>query len=131
MAEFTEVCRQAIRKAQESGANGHKPNFVKLYISAIKTNVEHEGSVVTTPEELEAAIMGWATENPEVKYPSWDEAWKQAFPNNKGTPCPMCFDRKYKPTDGCGSCKECKKRPIPAGIAEMLNIELEGGEENG
>ena len=74
-------------------------------------------------EYIEEKIMDWAAEHPELRYPSWHEAWKQLFPDGQGSPCPTDYGMKYEP-EWCGSndCKKCKGRPIPADIAEKLGI---------
>jgi hypothetical protein len=79
--------------------------------------------------EIEHIVMDWAAKNPEPRYPSWHEAWKQLFPDGQRTPCPGCCGKKYAP-EWCGQeeCGECKNRPIPAEIAEKLGIKPIGGE---
>lgn len=74
-------------------------------------------------QALESAIMDWAKENPELVYPSWEEGWKQIFPDALCTPCPANYGKKYKNTSCASvSCERCRERPIPAEIAEKLGI---------
>lgn len=123
MAEFTEVCRQAIRWAKTIEDPNSPAERVSLCISMNGRVVKcSDGVAADTPEEMEARIMQWATEHPEPRYPTWHEAWKQLFPNGQGSPCPATYDMKYA-LEQCGeTCYGCKNRPIPADIAEKLNI---------
>lgn len=75
-------------------------------------------------QKLENVIMDWAKEHPEPVYPSWDEGWKQIFPDALCTPCPANYGKKYKNTSCASvvSCERCRERPIPAEIAEKLGI---------
>ena len=132
MAEFTEVCKQAFRKAEaESGA---KPHYAFLFVSATGTNVvAHTGELAVPPEKLEADIMQWAAEHPEPRYPTWDEWFKITFPDSEYThcPCPNVFYRICNPTAYHGEveCYQCRNSPIPAYIAEKLGIKPIGGNE--
>lgn len=62
-------------------------------------------------------------EHPEPVYPSWEEGWKQLFPESSGTPCPANYGKKYR-NICCVNvlCVNCKQRPMPAEIAEKLGI---------
>ena len=135
MASFNEVCKQALRMAEaESKKDGCRPKYVALYIAVDGTYVLSDGGTAVTAEELEKTIMKWAAEHPELKYPSWIEAWKQAFPDtDKIPPCPRYFmsEEKYKRIctlyDNCG---DCKNSPIPADIAKALNVKAIEGCKN-
>lgn len=74
-------------------------------------------------QKLESIATDWAKEHPELVYPSWDEGWKQIFPDALCTPCPANYGGKYK-NISCASvsCERCRERPIPAEIAEKLGI---------
>lgn len=81
------------------------------------------------PAEAEAVIMKWASENPEPVYPSWEDAWKQLFPNacyvTQGvdkSPCPNFFVQEHCHTAYPYGCGDCRKQPIPADIAKKLGI---------
>lgn len=120
MAEFTEVMRQAKRICTVHGgicsyrccplANGKK----------CRLNVNLDGEDYN---ELERIIMDWATKHPEPVYPSWEEGWRQLFPDAKYTPCPNSFGHKYMVRD-CKYliCTDCKSNPMPAEVAEKLGI---------
>lgn len=86
---------------------------------------------ISEDKNVERIVMGWAKENPEPRYPSWHEAWKQLFPDGQGSPCPAAYAMKHEP-EWCGSndCKRCKERPIPADIAEKLGIKPIGGKND-
>lgn len=131
MAEFQEVVRQIKRMCTKQNycyecpmrvitcANGgNKP------LSCIAAVCDDE------VERLEKIVMDWAAAHPEPRYPSWNEAWKQLFPDGQKTPCPGCCGRKYAP-EWCGheECGKCKDRPIHADIAEKLGIKPIGGKE--
>ena len=119
MAEFTEVMRQAKRICTVHGgicsyrccplADGEK----------CRLNVNLDGEDYN---ELERIIMDWATKHPEPVYPSWKEGWKQLFPNGIDTPCPSEYDAKYGHDCSKLSCLNCKRRSIPAEVAEKLGI---------
>lgn len=119
MAEFTEVMRQAKRICTVHGgicsyrccplANGKK----------CRLNVNLDGEDYN---ELERIIMDWATKHPEPVYPSWEEGWRQLFPNGIDTPCPSEYDAKYGHDCVKLSCLNCKRRSMPAEVAEKLGI---------
>lgn len=77
--------------------------------------------------KIEKYVMDWAKENPEIVYPSWEDAWKQIFPNGIDVPYPSEYDKKYGIDCFKFSCKNCKKRPIPAEIAGKLGIRPKEG----
>ena len=120
MAEFTEVMRQARRLCEEQqnidfcvrcpmqGKDG-------CMVVADAENIDYV--------EVERKIMDWAKEHPEPVYPSWEEGWRQLFPDAKYTPCPNIFGHKYMVRD-CKYliCTDCKSNPMPAEIAEKLGI---------
>lgn len=75
--------------------------------------------------EIEEIITDWAESHPELKYPSWKEAWKQLFPEAiSGVPCPKHFidERRFDGMCIGVECTECLEKPIPADIAEALGI---------
>ena len=119
MAKFTEVMRQAKRICTVHGgicsyrccplADGEK----------CRLNVNLDGEDYN---ELERIIMDWAAKHPEPVYPSWKEGWKQLFPNGIDTPCPSEYDAKYGHDCSKLSCLNCKRRSIPAEVAEKLGI---------
>ena len=119
MAKFTEVMRQA-RRMCETFCDG---NCSKCPIGNAKAL---ECGITPTSEmdckEAERRVMQWAAEHPEPVYPSWEEGWKQLFPNGIDVPCPSEYDAKYGIDCFKFSCKSCKKRPIPAEIAGKLGI---------
>lgn len=119
MSEFTEVMRQA-RRMCETFCDG---NCSKCPIGNAKAL---ECGITPTSEmdckEVERRVMQWAAEHPEPVYPSWEDAWKQIFPNGIDVPCPSEYDAKYGIDCFKFSCKSCKKRPIPAEIAVKLGI---------
>ena len=67
--------------------------------------------------------MKWAAEHPEPVYPSWEDGWRQIFPEALGTPCPANYGKKHR--NNCCSnvlCVNCIQRPMPAEVAEKLGI---------
>lgn len=126
MAEFTEVCRQALRMLRElSEGRGGKPSRMELYIAAdggVKLGNGLNAEIGTaTAEDIEKIIMEWAAEHPEPVYPTWDE-WNRAnFPKAARPICMLNFTGR----GACvkwDSCCECQKQRIPADIAEKLGI---------
>jgi hypothetical protein len=83
--------------------------------------------------EIERIVMDWAKENPELRYPTWNEWYKATFPNSNyhTIPCPSMFYKICETSNYHGEveCYECKNQPIPADIAEKLGIKPIGGEE--
>lgn len=75
-------------------------------------------------KEAEQVILDWAKAHPEPVYPSWEEGWKQLFPDGYMA-CPNdLFDAHLPCTVGCAQCVE---RPMPPHIAEKLGIKPIGG----
>ena len=118
MAEFKNVHRNMVRmcdamRAEDNGCapcplDGICAKFITLSEDAIAT--------------IERVVTEWATKHPEPVYPSWDEGWKQLFPNGIDTPCPSVYDAKYGHDCLKLSCLNCKRRPMPAEVAEKLGI---------
>lgn len=120
MAQFVEVMKQARRICLEhpgdcDGCPLHDDEW-----SGCRFDLTEEYLYDDTTERI---VLKWAEEHPEPVYPSWDDGWKQLFPESIDTPCPACCGRKYQ--NICCSnvlCVNCKQRPIPAEIAEKLGI---------
>lgn len=118
MAEFKNVHRNMVRmcdamRAEDNGCapcplDGICAKFITLSEDAIAT--------------IERVVTEWATKHPEPVYPSWEEGWKQLFPNGIDTPCPSEYDAKYGHDCLKLSCLNCKRRPMPAEVAEKLGI---------
>lgn len=122
MAEFQEVMKQRKRMCGEL-------DCCDCSISRINNGFNHEtctGLMANHPAEAEALIMKWAAEHPEQVYPSWNDAWRQLFPDAYwvNSPCPNHFLQKERsmPCD-YRVCTDCKSQPIPADIANKLGIE--------
>ena len=125
MAEFSEVMRQAARMCRAHEECEECP--VNMIADMVPSGCLFGSGI--DAEYIEEKIMDWAAEHPELRYPSWHEAWKQLFPDGQGSPCPTAYGMKYEP-EWCGSddCKKCKGRPIPADIAKKLGIKpIRGG----
>lgn len=115
MAEFKNVHRNMVRmcdamRAEDNGCapcplDGICAKFITLSEDAIAT--------------IERVVTEWAAEHPEPVYPSWEEGWRQLFPEAKRTPCPDNLGLK-----NCTHvvCTVCKSRPMPAEVAEKLGI---------
>jgi hypothetical protein len=133
MAEFCEVMKQAKRmcKALESCWECQMPRKNKEYSCPLCDVNSETGEV----EKIERIVMDWAAENPEPRYPSWNEAWRQLFPDAiKGScPCKQHFiGREYVGKSCYGEgCRECLEQPMTADIAEKLGIKPIGGSDNG
>lgn len=119
MSEFTEVMRQARRMCE---------TFCDACSKCPIGNAnELECGITPTSEmdfkEVERRVMQWAAEHPEPVYPSWEEGWRQIFPDAKYTPCPGNFGIKYiVPDCAYRACTDCKSNPMPAEVAEKLGI---------
>lgn len=119
MSEFTEIMKQA-RRMCEAFRDGH---CSECPIGDAK--VLECGITVTAKmdcNEVERRVMQWAAEHPEPVYPSWEDGWKQLFPEAAYVPCPDEYfgdDSRCERYDGC---KPCKASPMPAEVAEKLGI---------
>ena len=124
MAEFTEIMRQAKRLCAAHGGMCSMRNCPLDSGEACRLNVDLDGE---NYNELECIIMDWAAEHPEPVYPSWEDGWKQLFPDAdiRRAFCPEVFGDKYR-CDWChddnDNCDECLERPMPAEVAEKLGI---------
>lgn len=124
MAEFTEIMRQARRLCAANGGMCGASNCPLDNGEACRLLPDHDGEDYN---ELERIIMDWAAEHPEPVYPSWEEGWRQLFPEAdiRRTFCPEAFGDTYK-CDWChddnDNCDECLERPMPAEVAEKLGI---------
>ena len=117
MAEFQEVCRQAIRRAKwVGGALPPKILVLTLSCTGETERGDRPGQVATTPEEMEKRIMGWAAEHPEK---SMKDILLERFPNalvynDEPETCAEFLGFGPCPNkDGHMSCKECWNRPAP------------------
>ncbi len=115
MAEFTEVCRQALRmNAELARARGGKPDYMVLYISKDGTVKLEGGGDTGTAEGIERFIMDWAAKHPEPVYPNWVNVLYRL-----GVLSDVTGD------DGrihISELTERAYRPIPADIAAKLGI---------
>lgn len=125
MAKFIDVMKQA-RRICKTFCRGDWPCADCLLLEESGSCAFNLDETVDF-EELESRVIDWAIEHPEPKGLSWEDAWKQLFPNGSAVPCPKRFDEKYA-NRACGFtlCRECVKRPIPVEAAERLGIKLEG-----
>lgn len=115
MAEFQEVMKQQKRMCETVGRCDKCP--LRNVMEGCRLYDQAE------VKAIERIVMDWATKNPEPRYPSWHEAWKQLFPDGQGSPCPATYGVRHEP-EWCGGdgCAKCRNRPIPADIAEKLGI---------
>jgi hypothetical protein len=130
MAEFQEVMRRAKRMCKAQHNCYECPANVICNVNECHKRISCVASI-SDYKNVERIVMNWAAENPEPRYPSWREVWKQLFPDGQRTPCPGRCGKKYAP-EWCGQeeCGECKNRPIPADIAKKLGIKPIGGNGN-
>lgn len=74
----------------------------------------------------EAAIMKWAAENPEVRYPTWWEWQRGHFHGIVDMILPCEFmsraDAHCSSYFGPYACSDCANQPIPADIAQKLGV---------
>lgn len=134
MAEFQEVMRQLKRMCSSYGTRctgcviGNDDECC-LYIKAPNSWEDAD------TKDVEAKVMKRAAEHPEPVYPSWNEAWKQLFPDmvEKDPPCLRYFIGFARLEEFCPlmKCKDCRNKPMFADIAEKLGIKPIGGAENG
>lgn len=122
MAEFVEVMRQYGRMCGVE--RPRRCVSCKLSYGNNDMKLSCENFTMKYPEETEKIVLEWATEHPEPKYPSWNEAWKQLFPDSQypDVPCLKYMLPSNHPQTCSVGCYECSTRPIPADIAEKLGI---------
>lgn len=125
MAEFQEVMRQANRMCA-SYANDCTDCGLRKEDYACPFDNLPEGMDLKSLPEIERVVMDWAEKHPEPRYPSWNEAWKQLFPDARRiyAPCIMYFVEEcpYDSAINSGNCDKCRNTPIPADIAEKLGV---------
>lgn len=128
MAEFQEVCRQALRMGEALMAKrGVKLKYIEMNISKDGKVAIKDGGTASTAEEIEEYVMQWAAEHPEPRYPTWEEWQKANFPNAnvKVSPCAFSDSKSFRCMNhGCDACRDF---PIPADIAEKLGVKPIGG----
>lgn len=119
MAEFTEVMKQGQRMCNTFGGCRKCP----MWDADLRCNISVDHTPLTRFGNIERVIMEWASEHPEPVYPSWEDGWKQIFPDTVDAPCPAMYGEKYK-NAACAEvlCENCMKRPMPAEIAERLGV---------
>ena len=133
MAEFCEVMKQAHRMCE---AHDNSCAGCPLASEAHECRLEL-GYYDEIPEcwnlsklpEIERIVMGWAAANQEPRYPSWNEVWRQLFPDASNAPCPLYCVPAHVVKEYCAAprkCAICRNQPIPADIAEKLGIKPMG-----
>lgn len=133
MAEFTDVVSQIKRMCTKQNHCYECPMRVITYANGGNKPLSCIAAVCDDEvERLEKIVMDWAANNPEPRYPSWNEAWMQIFPNasNRTVPCLQYFLSNSRVTKLCAGmeCNECRDTPIPADIAEKLGVKPIGGD---
>lgn len=125
MSEFTETMKQAKRVCQF---------YKNCSICPLHEDTEHFGGSITYDcalqhfcisdmDLLEAKILNWVKEHPEDIYPSWEDGWKEAFPNaNTDCLCPKNFFGISLPYCKTISCELCIKHPMEEKVAQVLHI---------
>ena len=121
MAQFSDVMRQARRMCKAYSDCGKCELYWSSTGGGCAFGYISSDSRVSF-DEVERKIRAWMADHPEPTYPSWEDGWKQLFPDAECVPCPdHCFgdDSRCERYDGC---KQCKASPMPAKIAEKLGI---------
>lgn len=129
MAEFCEVMKQAQRMCESHGNDCtgcalHKEDYVCPFDNLPDTVDLREMA------EVERIVMDWAAKNPEPKYPTWNQWWKNTFPDaaKHFLPCKGYFMGLGERHKVCRiPCEVCNNQPIPADIAEKLGVKPIGG----
>ena len=117
MAEFAEVMRQWGRLCDyysQSSCHG-----CPVDEEGFNCACEKQGCSKSSAEELEAVIMSWAAEHPEPVYPTWGDWLAEQGVVIKD----KIGENKYK-----YNTLRKVSTPIPADMAERLEIEPEEGE---
>ena len=108
MAEFTEVCKQWRRMCDSFGdkaCQSYRPCAEQCPVGANPVCGELREATPDDIQKFEWAVMAWAAEHPEPKYPSWEEY--------------LC---------SIGFCSyNSLSEPIPADIAQKLGLKPKEG----
>lgn len=128
MSEFTETMHDtAVRLSAGRCGNGCDGCPAALWRDSNGACLIRRIAKIGNAEEQVINLQNWAAEHPEPVYPSWEEGWRQLFPEAdiRRTFCPETFGDKYR-CDWCqddnDNCDECLERPMPAEVAEKLGI---------
>lgn len=122
MAEFAEIVKQARRMCNYYSQDrrcalcplSSEKSRTKSSLCMTITSIDAQDAI-----EIERIVTEWAKEHPEPTYPSWEDGWKNLFPD-ADCPCPNdCFGEEC-PTDM--GCSGCVKRPMSKYVAEKLGI---------
>ena len=121
MAEFFEVMKQARRMCRSSLCDNcilpRRADGLCIWEGAPSKLTD---KIIA---EIEVKTLKWASENPEVRYPTWREWQQDHFRDAEIMVRPCVYIsytnahcRDYK------DCADCANQPIPAYIAEKLGI---------
>lgn len=129
MAEFFEVMKQIRRMCWSISCN----NCILPRRSDEMCILEDAPAKLTDEEiaEIEAKIMKWAAEHPELRYPTWEEWQRQTFPDALRLILPCTFMGVIDGYCSRHNCHECAKHHIPADIAKRLGIQPIAKENSG
>jgi len=130
MAEFQEVMRQAERMCKAHDECECCP--IKEEMDDLGEKCPFCGALDVAA--VEQKIMGWVAENPEPRYPTWQEWWQTTFPelvDRHISVNPCAFGVRSKGCNTTGSCHICRTQHIPADIAEKLGVKPIGGRDDG
>nr|DAM34677.1 MAG TPA: hypothetical protein [Caudoviricetes sp.] len=120
MSEFTETMHDtAVRLSAGRCGNGCDGCPATLWRDSNGACLIRRIAKIKNAGEQVINLQDWAKEHPEPVYPSWEEGWRQLFPDAKRTPCPDNLGLK-----NCTHlvCTDCKSSPMPAEVAEKLGI---------
>lgn len=116
MAEFVRISRNLHRMCNSfSGCTGCPLNGTSCTVSTEDLEIL---------AHIESAVEEWAFENPEYRYPTWEE-WGNTFRERFGGNGGCCPENFWHNNSNCArmTCDSCRKQEIPAEIAQKLNIE--------
>ena len=122
MAEFVDVLKMARRMCESIDKCGDCPlmdaSTDLCYLDKCPKEYNDKDFI-----RYEAAIMKWAAENPELRYPTWREWQRNHFPDAAITMRPCVYisytDARCRDYKDCG---DCQSQPIPADVARKLGI---------
>lgn len=128
MAEFEYVMQQANRMCNTQTMCSDKcPAYVHR-CCCVSVEPRNGNEYVIDYADAEARVLAWAKDHPEPVYPSWEEGWRQLFPDAKEVICPLTcvtgemYDKYLMKCNSGMICDDCKRTPIPAEIAKKLGI---------
>ena len=124
MAEFMEVMKAARRMCESMGDCDENCPIYDMFSECSWLHTAPEDINENDLVKCEAAIMKWAAEHQEPRYPTWKEWSDKQFPDASESVRVCAFTSKERANCMAqDTCDMCRNKPIPAEIAKKLGIQ--------